>query len=351
MSLSPQVVKAFVSVATIWGVFLLVGIGSYVALYRTQQIERSPMGFLKFCFPQDAWMSKSNFIDVAMFFGGKLIGSATVLGEVALTAWLASVVATGFSPLFPGHVAVHAGLLEIVFCGVLLFVLQDFSNFYTHYLQHRVAFLWELHKVHHSAAFLTPFTAYRNHPLGDKFDRLGVILISAIPTGAMVFMFGFSFAESGAILAAINVFGNVPTLAALRHSHYPISFGPLDRVLVSPHMHQLHHSARYEHWDKNFGNKLSIFDWIFGTAFLPPRDEALTYGIGRGPAVDAQYMTLSGVYIRPIIGLFRVLLGRQSPHELQPPQFPAAVIEPAPPVPEVRSAYIGMTQSMPRPSR
>ena len=63
---------------------------------------------------------------------------------------------------------------------------------------------------------------------------------------------------------------------------------------MSPHMHQVHHSHAAEHWDKNFGYKLSVWDWMFGTAVKPAKDVKLTYGIGEE---NRNYLSLTGLYI------------------------------------------------------
>jgi len=57
------------------------------------------------------------------------------------------------------------------------------------------------------------------------------------------------------------------------HSHVPVSFGWLDRIFNGPGLHAIHHSAESRHRDKNFSNgfRLSIWDWIFGTLYLPKR--------------------------------------------------------------------------------
>jgi hypothetical protein len=134
------------------------------------------------------------------------------------------------------------------------------------------------------------------------------------------------------LLASANMIGTALVLDTLRHSQFPVSFGPLDYILVSPHMHQFHHSARYEDWDHNMGNKLSVWDWMFGTAVIPAKDKPLTFGIGRGAAYDAQYDTVWGVYVAPLIGMVNVLRGRQ-PKVLPTPQslLEQGLTEPPPP--------------------
>ena len=49
--------------------------------------------------------------------------------------------------------------------SVTLFVADDASRFALHRMMHRWEPLWRLHKVHHSASTLTPFTVFRVHPI------------------------------------------------------------------------------------------------------------------------------------------------------------------------------------------
>ena len=58
------------------------------------------------------------------------------------------------------------------------------------------------------------------------------------------------------------------TIASLAHSNSTIRMGPLIYFFVGPEMHAWHHSADPDRQRHNFGNNLSVFDWIFGTAEL-----------------------------------------------------------------------------------
>jgi sterol desaturase/sphingolipid hydroxylase (fatty acid hydroxylase superfamily) len=56
--------------------------------------------------------------------------------------------------------------------------------------------------------------------------------------------------------------------------------GVLGRVILSPAHHQIHHSDNPIHFDKNFGSCLSVWDWLFGTLWMPERKrERLNFGI------------------------------------------------------------------------
>jgi sterol desaturase/sphingolipid hydroxylase (fatty acid hydroxylase superfamily) len=61
-----------------------------------------------------------------------------------------------------------------------LFVVEDASRFLFHLASHRSPWLWELHKVHHSAEVLTPFTLYRLHPIEGFLNRSRGTLTTAL---------------------------------------------------------------------------------------------------------------------------------------------------------------------------
>lgn len=70
------------------------------------------------------------------------------------------------------------------------------------------------------------------------------------------------------------------TGANLRHSHVPFRYPPLlERIFISPRQHQIHHSKATEHYDKNMGSKLAIWDWLFGTLVISNADDKLKFGI------------------------------------------------------------------------
>ena len=68
---------------------------------------------------------------------------------------------------------------------VLFFVAYDAGRFIAHSLLHDIKWLWEFHKIHHSAEVLTPFTAFRVHPV----DLLIMLSVPAITTGGITWIF------------------------------------------------------------------------------------------------------------------------------------------------------------------
>jgi sterol desaturase/sphingolipid hydroxylase (fatty acid hydroxylase superfamily) len=68
----------------------------------------------------------------------------------------------------------------------------------------------------------------------------------------------------------------------LQHSHMWIAFrGVLGRIFVSPAHHQVHHSANPKHFNKNFGSCLALWDWMFGTLYVPEKKREPSPSVSR----------------------------------------------------------------------
>ncbi|HUO21998.1 MAG TPA: sterol desaturase family protein [Caulobacteraceae bacterium] len=250
---------------------------------------------------------KTSRIDVFVYIISKFINGSLIVANVAISAVLAVAISNEIKAVFPNLHPGNVTLLAILGWSIVFFVVMDLSNYISHFLQHFVPVLWELHKVHHSATFLNPLTGRRQHPLGDHFDNLVTATMVAVPLGICKATLGLSLEDMALMVGDGNLIGSTIVLDSLRHSQFPAGFGPLDRVLASPHMHQLHHSYKVEHWDRNFGNKLSIWDWWFGTQTQPAPYETFPWGLGK--AEDHDYDTLWGVYVLPLVKIGRLIRG------------------------------------------
>jgi sterol desaturase/sphingolipid hydroxylase (fatty acid hydroxylase superfamily) len=146
---------------------------------------------------------------------------------------------------------------------VVLFLCWDASRYAVHRLAHGVPALWELHKVHHSAQVMTPFTIYRSHPLESLLFQLRGILVTGIVSG--VFFHLFRSRALQVEILGVNAVGFVLNLLGgnLRHSHVWIGYPRfLERILISPAQHQLHHSAVLAQCHSNYGSFLAVWDWL-----------------------------------------------------------------------------------------
>jgi sterol desaturase/sphingolipid hydroxylase (fatty acid hydroxylase superfamily) len=102
--------------------------------------------------------------------------------------------------------------------------------------------------------------------------------------------------------------------ANLRHSHVWLSYGPLlNRVLVSPAQHQIHHSCAPRHHDKNYGEIFALWDWMFGTLYNPKGYEALEFGVAdsNGQRIEQLHPTLRAAYLEPFAASFAALRDNQ----------------------------------------
>ncbi|MBS0242271.1 MAG: sterol desaturase family protein [Proteobacteria bacterium] len=184
-----------------------------------------------------------------------------------------------------------AALPDLV-CSALLtmavFLAYELAYWVHHYLAHTVPALWEMHKVHHSAEVLTPLTNARVHPVESIILLNMMALFIGVTEGVVIHLLGHPVSQlSLAGTNALIVLGTY-TLAHLHHTHVWISFtGTLGRIFVSPAHHQVHHSANPIHFNKNMGSILAIWDWLFGTLYIPAaKRERLTFGLGDGEITE-----------------------------------------------------------------
>jgi sterol desaturase/sphingolipid hydroxylase (fatty acid hydroxylase superfamily) len=189
---------------------------------------------------------------------------------------------------------------------LILFLAYEFGYWFNHWLSHRVPVLWEFHKVHHSAEVLTPLTYFRVHPIYAWVFANILALSASVANGFANYFFGrtayqYALADTNIILVFF-IHGYVH----LQHSHVWISFtGLLGRVLVSPAHHQIHHSKNPKHFNCNYGSCLALWDWMFGTLYVPSKEpEKLAFGVepDRFPA-----HTITGELIAPFIRAFAVV--------------------------------------------
>ena len=197
--------------------------------------------------------------------------------------------------------------LDISYGWMLLYslvtlLLYDFIFSIIHYTEHKVPALWVIHKVHHSAEVLTPLTRYREHFLEGPIYAAGAALAYGIAGG----LFGWLF-ESDVTHATLFNIGFFSLLfgfnGSFRHYHgafpYPVW---LSKWLHSPVMHHAHHSYLEKHWDTNLAAVTSLWDRLFGTLYIPEKDE---HTLGSGPRDTRSISNVLAQYRRPIQRLVR----------------------------------------------
>jgi sterol desaturase/sphingolipid hydroxylase (fatty acid hydroxylase superfamily) len=141
----------------------------------------------------------------------------------------------------------HIPILEIIL-GILII---DFLGWMHHLVRHKVPVFWDFHAIHHSQTEMNPFTNDRVHPLDVFIARV----IKFLP--ALFFVDAINVGLSYMVVHAF--------LDRLNHSNVRSNLGVFRYLLVTPQSHRVHHSKQKEHYDKNFGVSLSIWDYLFGT--------------------------------------------------------------------------------------
>ena len=253
-------------------------------------------------FSRAIWWSASARADYKMFAVNQALMMAIAPRLVGRMA-IATALFTGLHTLIGGRpdlAFVVPGWLVVAGFTVCHFLCDDLSKYLVHRALHRWPVLWAFHKVHHSATTLTPLTVYRTHPLEAVLFSLRGTVVQASVVAVFIFFFGsavdlFTVLGASVFLFAFNAAGS-----NLRHSHVRIGYGRrLERILMSPAQHQIHHSAEERHHDKNFGTVLSLWDWLGGTLYLAERGEELRYGLTAGPTPEMN--GLAGLYLRPVL--------------------------------------------------
>lgn len=145
--------------------------------------------------------------------------------------------------------------------------LHNLWYYWSHRLEHKVPVLWAFHKIHYSDERMNTTTWARDHFLQEGWHAFFSVF-SVFTLGLIV---DLSLAEAGKAALHSEMF---PVgLSMFYHSAIRVQLPWLDRVLVTPQVHRIHHSVGPEHYNTNFADALPIFDMLFGTYRGPAKDE------------------------------------------------------------------------------
>ena len=255
-------------------------------------------------FPRRIMRSTSNQADIFylffnVFMFSVLFGWAVLSYQFISNGIIAGLIAVA-GPVAPSTWPPYVTRSVIT---AMLFLAYELGYWFNHWLSHKVPVLWEFHKVHHTAEVLTPLTNFRVHPIyGWIFANILAVSV-AVANGFGNYMFGetayqYAFNDTNIILVLF-----IHAYVHLQHSHMWISFrGLAGRIFVSPAHHQVHHSNNPEHFDKNFGSCLALWDWMFGTLYVPAKErEPLVFGFPDHPNAH----TVKGELVDPLINAAR----------------------------------------------
>lgn len=253
---------------------------TFLALFIYFQSKRKE-SLTKYLFNKKIWLSKSALIDYCYIFFNSLIKVFILSAIINWGKYLAFYTQDflldlgGYTDYKP-NIALASALFLVSFT-----LIEDLFSFLIHWLHHKIPFLWQFHKVHHSATVLNPITQYRIHPIELFFNNISHLLAFGLTQG----VFSWLYFDDALRITTIstNIFALIFFIwgANLRHSHVRLAyFSWIENIFISPYQHQIHHSDNPIHFNKNMGSKFALWDKLFGTLVKSKDATHIKFGLG-----------------------------------------------------------------------
>ena len=149
----------------------------------------------------------------------------------------------------------------------IAFLVQDFSGYWLHRMNHRVNIFWNRHVIHHSSEEFNLSCGLRQS-ISIIFKFAAILFVPAALMGIDPMIF--------AVLGPIHLF-----MQFWYHTRLIGNLGFLEHIIVTPSHHRVHHAINPEYLDRNFGQILIIWDKMFGTFQSELKTSEPVYGILR----------------------------------------------------------------------
>lgn len=245
--------------------YWLIGLSLFVWLLEIVFPWRKKQSLIR----KDFWLD--GFYMFFNFFIFSLIGF-NALSNVGVELFNDMLRQFGITNLVAMEIDSWPGWLQLL----TLLVIADFIQWNVHRMLHRIPWLWEFHKLHHSVKEIG-FAAHL------RFHWMEIIVYKFIQYLPMA-MIGFGIKD----FFVVHIFTTL--IGHLNHANVNWSYGPLKYIFNNPKMHIWHHTKNLpqEHlYGINYGITLSIWDYLFGTSYIPKSGRDIKLGfIG-----DEQYPT------------------------------------------------------------
>ena len=167
---------------------------------------------------------------------------------------------------FYDHIA-YFQIKSSVWVYIIAFVALDFSGYWVHRLSHQINFFWNKHAIHHSSEEFNLACALRQ----SISSFVNIFTFFLVPAA----FFGVP-PEVIAVVAPIQLFAQF-----WYHTVYINRMGFLEKIIVTPSHHRVHHAINPEYLDKNHSQIFIIWDKLFGTFQEELPDVKPVYGITR----------------------------------------------------------------------
>lgn len=212
--------------------------------------------------------SKLEHVSINLVIFGVNSLALQILATSTLLLWSSYIGTEGWGLLH------HLGLAPVpnIFLSI---VLLDLVTYGIHRLFHRVPFLWRLHRAHHSDLDMDATTSIRFH-LGEVLVTMSIKGFSVTALG--ISPFGFLVSETLTLSAGL-----------FSHANLRLPRGPewaLRLAIVTPRMHEVHHSRRSAEHNANLGAVFSGWDRLFGTYSMGIGPHDIQFGLDDYPALE-----------------------------------------------------------------
>ncbi|MBC8769997.1 sterol desaturase family protein [Arenibacter sp. BSSL-BM3] len=151
------------------------------------------------------------------------------------------------------------------------YIVWEFGHFLYHYWGHKVRLFWCLHSTHHAPEQMNLSVTHAHFfleaPYADAIRTTVCILLGVEPVLLFLIMF-----IDGTYGAFIHVGENMMKDGRM---------GFLNKIILTPSHHRVHHARNPLYMDTNFCNLLNIWDKVFGTYQDEQQDIEIEYGITR----------------------------------------------------------------------
>ena len=164
----------------------------------------------------------------------------------------------------------HLALTSVrstVWTYIIAFFALDLAGYCIHRIQHTYNFFWNGHIVHHSSEEFDLACALRQS-ISSFVKLFAVFLLPAALLGVPEKVI--------AVVAPLHLFAQF-----WYHTVHIDKMGYLEKIIVTPSHHRVHHAINPEYLDKNFGQIFIFWDKLFGTFQEELPDVKPVYGITR----------------------------------------------------------------------
>ncbi len=147
---------------------------------------------------------------------------------------------------------------------VVAFIVWDFCFYWLHRLHHAFKLLWSVHVVHHEGEHYSLSLGIRNSWYSS---------LTSIPFFVLMAVAGTPI-EIMITVSSIHYF-----IQFYNHNHLVKNSGILEKFMVTPSHHRVHHGKNDPYIDKNFSGTFVIWDKLFGTFQSEMPENPVQFGV------------------------------------------------------------------------